>query len=128
MISYREIMEKLKEKRLKIVIEDRKGKGARDYGIHNHGEFIAYINPADKDPWDVIIPGYRDHLPVGKYFMSNEIMAIMIVPSKNHKFFMRVNYPGFDPDKAQKDIQKYVSNYQKINKMKAFLKFPKMKN
>ena len=43
---------------LVLIIEDRVGKGYKEYGIENHAEFINFTNPHDDCLWDAIIPGY----------------------------------------------------------------------
>ena len=45
-------------KALEIKIEDRVKLGFMTYGIINQAELLTYINPADNELWDIIIPGY----------------------------------------------------------------------
>ena len=112
-IKYKDLLKLLKTKKLKIVIEKRKEKGLNMHGARNHAEFISYINESDYDPWDVIVPGYLLDLPKDKHFMSNDIIAIYELPNNNNKFFMRINYPGYNQEKALKEIKNYVKTYEK---------------
>ena len=114
-IKYKDLLKLLKTKKLKIIIEKRKEKGLYMYGARNHAEFISYINESDYDPWDIIIPGYSINLPKDRYFMSNDIIAIYELPNNNHKFFMRINYPDYNEEKALKDIKSYVDSYEKTH-------------
>ena len=46
------------EKDLVAVFENRLKLGYKTYSIINHAELTNVINPADGDPWDLVIPGY----------------------------------------------------------------------
>jgi len=83
------------------------------HGSRNHAEFISYMNKSDNDAWDIIVPGYSVNLPKDRYFMSNNIIAVYELPNNNNKFFMKINYPGYNEEKALKEINTYVKNYEK---------------
>ena len=70
------------------MIEDRDG--WYEYGVINNGEIIEYINKADNDPWDVVIPGYSRRIKPGNEYISNDIIGILYLSSGNHKIFMRI--------------------------------------
>jgi hypothetical protein len=104
------------KKKLNIVREDRAKLGFKTYGIVNQAEFSNYLNMADGDLWDIVIPGY-DYKIRKKYFSSNDIIGVYLVQNGNHKIFMRIDNPGFCKKRAQKDIEKYLINYRQINNL-----------
>ena len=97
---------------VKIVIEDRDG--WYDYGVINNGEIIEYINRADNDPWDVVIPGYSRRINPGNEYISNDIIGILYLSTGNHKIFMRIEekrYGGYNRGKSERDVKRYCKNY-----------------
>jgi len=106
----------LNRKKLELKIEHRVKKGINTYGVINQAEFKKYINPADNDLWDIVIPGYNYKIRK-KNFLTNDIIGIFYLDSGNHKFFMRIDHPGFSKKKSTKDIKIYIKNYKKITKI-----------
>ena len=115
-IELEKLLEILSQKKLDIVMEDRVKLGFKTYGIVNQAEFSNYLNMADGDLWDIVIPGY-DFKIRKKYFSSNDIIGVCLVQNDNHKIFMRIDHPGFCKKRAQKDIEKYLINYRQINNL-----------
>lgn len=98
---------------LKVEIEDRVGLGYRTYGIKNHAEFIEYMNPHDNCLWDAIIPGYDEVINKKSIYKSKKVLGILWLSDGNHKIAIRIGKRGYNKQKAQKDINTYVTNYLK---------------
>ena len=101
-----------------IVFENRLKMGYRTYEIINHAELVNIINPADDDPWDVVIPGYGCSLCLHKKFKIKEVMKILFVEGGNHKIFVRVNVPGYQEDLAEQQMKKFKRQYERLNALK----------
>ena len=112
-INIFDLIIKLNKRKLKLIMEDRKKINAFDYGIENHAEIINFINNADNDPWDVVIPGYKKKIDVHKVFKSNYIIGVLFLENNNSKIFMKVNHPRYSKTKARNDIKKFIRNYYK---------------
>jgi hypothetical protein len=117
-INIFDLIIKLNKRKLKLIMEDRKKINAFDYGIENHAEIINFINNADNDPWDVVIPGYKKKIDVHKVFKSNYIIGVLFLENNNSKIFMKVNHPRYSKTKARNDIKKFIRNYYKQWKLK----------
>ena len=99
-------------KDLKVVMEDRKHKF-----INNYGELPQYINGADGDPWDVIVPGYVT-LEYGKPYRFKKLMGVYALPNGNHKLIVDVYTDHVrDTSKIQKQVKKFQKRYEKHNKI-----------
>ena len=116
-ISLQNIIKRIFKKPVKIIIEHRRKHGYEIYGVINQYEIEGYINPADGDFWDVVIPGYSKKIRQ-KEFYTNDIIGVFVLESNNHKIFMRVNYPGYNKNKSTHDISKYCKEYTQINRIK----------
>ena len=57
-VSFGVLKHLLKKKDLIAVFENRLKLGYKTYSIINHAELVNDINPADGDPWDLVIPGW----------------------------------------------------------------------
>ena len=55
-VSFGVLKHLLKKKDLIAVFENRLKLGYKTYSIINHAELVNVINPADGDPWDLVIP------------------------------------------------------------------------
>tara|TARA_B100002019_G_C21167853_1_gene546817 strand:- start:308 stop:697 length:390 start_codon:yes stop_codon:yes gene_type:complete len=117
-INIFDLIIKLNKRKLKLVMEDRKKFNGFEYGIQNHAEIINFINNADNDPWDVVIPGYKKKIDVNKIFKSNYIIGVLFLENNNSKIFMKVDHPGYNKTKAITDIKKFITNYYKKWKLK----------
>lgn len=109
-IGLKELLKKFENGKMRIEMEDRYGMGYRIYSIINHGEVKGYINDADGDLWDVVIPGYKDKLKKKEYD-TNDIIGIFILDNGNSKIFMRVNEEGYDKRRCNDDIKKFIKEY-----------------
>ena len=117
-INIFDLIVKLNKRKLKLVMEDRTKFNGFEYGIQNHAEIINFINHADNDPWDVVIPGYKKKIDVNKFFKSNYIIGVLFLENNNSKIFMKVDHPGYSKTKAITDIKKFITNYYKKWKLK----------
>ena len=87
--------------------------GGMRCSVINNGEIIEYINRADNDPWDVVIPGYSRRIKPGNEYISNDIIGILYLSSGNHKIFMRIKerrYGDYNK-KSERDVKRYCKNY-----------------
>ena len=100
------------------VFENRLKMGYKTYEIINHAELVNIINPADDDPWDVVIPGYGYSLCLHKKFKIKEVMKVLFVEGGNHKIFVRVNVPGYQEDLAEQQMKKFKREYERLNALK----------
>ncbi len=117
-INIFDLIVKLNKRKLKLAMEDRNKFNGFEYGIKNHAEIINFINNADNDPWDVVIPGYKKKIDVNKFFKSNYIIGVLFLENNNSKIFMKVDYPGYSKTRARTDIKKFIINYYKKWKLK----------
>jgi len=117
MTSFQKMMKRIFRDPVKIIIEHRIKNGQHTYGIINQYEIEGYINPADGDFWDVVVPGYSHKIRTVEFY-TNDVIGIFILESGNHKIFMRVNYPGYNHQKSRRDISKYCQEYTRINNLK----------
>ena len=111
-IEIENLVKIINKKGVLIEIEDRGN--WKDYGIFNHAEIINYINKADNDPWDVVIPGYSRRIKHGNKYTTKDIIGILYLSNGNHKIFIRINenkYGGFNSLKMNRDIKKFCKNY-----------------
>ena len=119
-IDYQSLLKKINRKPQKIVLEDREALKYKSYCCVNHAELIEYMNPADNCPWDVILPGYPFKLleqpGMESEFYTNLLLAVLELSDGNHKFFMIIDYPGYNIKKIFIDIHNYVESYLIKNK------------
>ena len=113
-VSFGNMIKRIYQKPVKIIIEHRVKNSQQTYGIVNHYEIEGYKNPADGDFWDVVIPGYSKKIRKQSFY-TNDIIGILILKDGNHKIFMRIPYDGYNHNKSLKDISKYCKEYNKIN-------------
>lgn len=93
--------------------------GTKNYGdIRNIGKKQYMINPSDNDPWDVFAPGYNFKLTYGKRYKIKDVIGVLFLENGNHKIAIKVNVPGFDEERALKEIKLYCTTYMKKVKKK----------
>jgi inorganic pyrophosphatase len=85
--------------------------------IANYGEIPKFINKADNDPWDVIIPGYP-RLETTKSFRIKELLGVYKLPNGNHKLIIDI-YDELYQDKARirSDVNKFKKKYEERTKL-----------
>jgi inorganic pyrophosphatase len=71
----------------KLVLENRPK--MFKFGVRNYGEIPGLINRADKDPWDVIVPGYPS-LEIGVPYYIKKLDGVFMLPNGNHKLIVDV--------------------------------------
>ena len=80
----------------------------------NYGDIPGLLNRADSDPWDCFAPGYEfRELTIGKKYKIKDIMGYYKLKNGNHKIAIQVYVPGFDKDKAKREIMNYCDKYTK---------------
>lgn len=78
----------------------------------NYGELPGLINPADGDPWDVIVPGIYEPLEEADI---TQIIGFVPDSGGNHKLIGKVE--GIEPDKKQVDeFVKRRKKFQEVRK------------
>lgn len=85
--------------------------------INNYGEVYNCINPADKDPWDVIVPGYRP-MKKNRPIMFKKLEGVMLLPNGNHKLIIDV-HTSQKRSGAKKDVQRFKRKYEEHTKLKS---------
>lgn len=109
---------KYKDNLRHFVLEIEKRPLQRMYGIHNHAEFIGYMNPNDNCLWDALIPGYNEKCIPNKKYKLKDIIGIYLLENGNHKTVCKIYKPGYKAIKAQKDIIKYMKKYYNKHRLK----------
>ena len=117
-VSFGVLKHLLKKKDLIAVFENRLKLGYKTYSIINHAELVNIINPADGDPWDLVIPGYGYSLCLHKTFNVQEVKKVLFVEGGNHKIFIRVNVPGYQEDLAERQMNEFKRDYERLNGLK----------
>ena len=95
-----------------VVFEDRPTKYL--FGTLNYGDVVPpYINGADGDPWDVFAPGYDMRLSFERTYLVSGVMGVFHLENGNHKIAVRLREPGFDPLRAEAEIETYCRDYSR---------------
>lgn len=76
--------------------------------INNYGEIYNCINPADKDPWDIIVPGYKP-LKRDTPIMFKKLEGVMLLPNGNHKLIIDVH-----TTQKRKGVKRDVERFRKL--------------
>lgn len=100
-----------------VVLEKRRRKF-----INNYGEIPKYINRADGDPWDVIVPGYPK-LTVGEPFKFKKLLGVYALPNDNHKLIVDVYTDMERITPIEKDVLKFKKMYEEHTKLKGCVIF-----
>jgi len=102
-------------RKMKLVLENRPR--FYKFGVDNYGEIPGFINPADNDPWDVIVAGYP-RLPVNVKFPIKKLKGVFMLPNGNHKLIVDVECGSrYNHNKFKKELKRYEKNYNKFTKM-----------
>ena len=114
-IQFKNLYRILSSPRIKdvyVTLERRRGAF-----IHNYGEIPAYINQADGDPWDIIIPGYP-RMDVDRPIRLKKLVGVYTLPNGNHKLIVDV-YSSIkrDSEKFDRDIKTFKRKYEKHTKL-----------
>ena len=83
------------------------------YGIHNHAEFVGYMNPHDNCLWDALIPGYKDKLEPTIQYKLKQIIGVFLLENGNHKIITKIFKSGYNSKVAKKQVHTYMKNYYK---------------
>lgn len=106
------ILSSPKRRVIHVVLEKRRRKF-----INNYGELPKYVNGADGDPWDVIVPGYPK-LAVGEPLRFKELLGVYALPNDNHKLIVDVYTDMERVTPVEKDVLKFQKKYEEHTKLK----------
>ena len=102
-----------KKPNIKIKLEKR-----RKPFIKNYGEIPNYINNADGDPWDILVPGYPI-LKTNKSFEFKELLGVYMLPDGNHKLIIDIDASlNQNKGNVKKDVLNFKRKYEKHTGMK----------
>lgn len=87
------------------------------FGTNNYGEILHTINPADGDPWDIIVPGY-EKLEIDKEYIIKKLEGVIEMPNGNHKLIVDIftNNIRFNNKHILNEIYTYRRLYNRICK------------
>lgn len=90
---------------------------------NNYGDMPQFINKADKDPWDVIVPGYVS-LDYNKSYKFKNLLGVYALPNGNHKLIIDV-YSDYErePHKIKNHVKDFTKKYEKHTKLKGSVLF-----
>ena len=87
------------------------------FGAINYGELPSFINRADGDPWDVVVPGYENALPTNTSFAVASVIGWLQLENGNDKLFVRLKRAPrgyrFNALRARRECQRYSKTYMK---------------
>jgi len=87
------------------------------FGTNNYGEVVDTINPADGDPWDIIVPGYSP-LDTDMEYTIRSLEGVIIMPNGNHKLIVDVITDNIRSsfNNCESEVYKYRRLYNRICK------------
>lgn len=104
-----------------LVLENRPAKYM--FGALNYGEIPGYFNKADKDPWDVVVPGYLGRLPTNTKYKITGLRGVYMLPNGNHKLMVDINGNKRDLNEIKKEMFFYKRKYENFTKLRGSLIF-----
>ena len=108
----------------KFVIKLEKRPQKFMFGINNYGEIPRYYNPADKDPWDIILTGYDQKLPTGIPFRVSKLVGVYMLPNGNHKLIVDIERNAWPQTlDIKNELEIYKKNYESYTKLRGSLIF-----
>lgn len=82
------------------------------FGCLNYGEVVPeWINAADRDRYDVFVPGYASTLEVNTPYRVHSIIGVLKLANGNHKIAVCIDLPGYDHTRACDEIQRFRTQY-----------------
>ena len=84
-VSLDQLVHTIQTEAVYVVVQRR-----RHYNTCNYGEFIGYINGADRMRWDAFVPGYTG-LPRNVPLRVKGIVGILMTETGNHKVAVTVD-------------------------------------
>ena len=93
------------------------------FGALNYGEIPGYFNQADKDPWDVVVPGYTYKLPTGTKYKITGLRGVYMLPNGNHKLLVDIEHRKSEMNDIKKDMFFYKRKYENFTKLRGSLVF-----
>jgi len=117
-LNFSQILDKLGKTAVYCRLENRPTR--YKFGTKNYGEVFKYINPADGDRWDVIVPGY-DNLPINKKFKIISLQGVFLLENGNHKLIVDILSPYDKSSNFWKEVKNYAKNYKQHSKLRGKL-------
>jgi len=113
--SLTNIIQKIHSTQLYCKLEQRPIKYM--FGTNNYGEIINTYNPADGDPWDIIVPGYN-RLKRNTEIKIKKLEGFIKMPNGNHKLIIDVftDEIRFNQEIINNEIYTYRRLYNRICK------------
>lgn len=85
--------------------------------INNYGEIPGYINAADGDPWDIIVPGYPQ-LDIGTPIKLKKLLGVYTIPNGNHKLIIDVHSNHTKNEELfRREVNTFRRKYEKHTKL-----------
>ena len=109
-VPIRVVLQSLLRAQVPVVLENRPMRYM--FGTLNYGEVPGCRNAADGDCWDVFAPGYAHRLPFTAYDVT-DVIGVLWIENGNHKIAVRLDAPGYDATRAEREIQRYARTYLK---------------
>ena len=79
--------------------------------MFNYGEFLGYLNRADRMRWDCFVPGYRN-LPKGVPLEVTDVFGVLLTETGNHKIAVLVKTDcPFQYEEALKQCVAFKQKY-----------------
>jgi inorganic pyrophosphatase len=91
----------------RVRIHDR----AYRFGCNHYGEVPGYLNDADGDPWDVVVPGYSKQLRTNRTYKCKGVIGTLRLSNGNHKIFVRLYVSGYDARLAKAETFRFCTLY-----------------
>ena len=93
------------------------------FGARNYGDIPGLINKADKDPWDVIVPGYP-HLEIGVPYTIKRLDGAFMLPNGNHKLIVDVECKHKrNRSLMEYELNEYQQKYNKFTRLDGYTVF-----
>jgi len=94
------------------------------FGTKNYGEIPGFINPSDRDAWDIIVPGYRQ-LPTNVTYIFDKLIGVFMLPNGNHKLIIDIkdNNQYKENRNIIDEMRMYQRKYQEFTKLRGRLIF-----
>lgn len=108
------LLSKLDTQPMYLVLEKRPSRFM--FGCRNYGDIPKFINPADGDPWDVIVPCVKK-LPMNKKLRIRNLLGVVLMKNGNHKLAVSVYNHSTKTDFTKRILNKYSRLYRNKTKI-----------
>lgn len=105
-VSLEEMISVIRTRPVQAIVQKR-----RHFNTFCYGELIGYKNDADRMRWDCIVVGYDRPIPKMVPVSVTGVFGIVFTETRNHKLAVRVDLPGFDPQRAFREAVDFTQKY-----------------